>query len=181
MKTSYYPALFFIFGILIVFFSLFRECYQASDEDAYRELATKVLKSPSKPNNNHQSTSLRRPVQLPLTSPPTALASVSNSESDNSDKVQSRIEELMLLGMKDDMDSLKTICAELTNSQKEIRLSAADALVQFGDASVVPQLRNLAIQAKDPQEQAHFNEAAEQLSLPSFTELRKLQQGKNQH
>ena len=81
----------------------------------------------------------------------------------------------MLLGMKNDQESLRVISSALTNSEKEIRLSAADALVQFGDVSVVPRLRALASQAKNLEEEARFNEAAEQLSLPSFSELRKIQ------
>lgn len=180
-KGKYYILILFIIGLLVVIFSLFRECHQLFRDEVGLQVTRHSHLLPPKSIDSNQSNLLNHPVQTQSPSRLTASVSVSNSKTDNSEKLQSRIEELMLLGMKDDKESLKIICTELTNSEKEIRLSAANALVQFRDDSVVPRLRSLAIQAKDPQEQAHFNEAAEQLSLPSFTALRKLQQGKKQN
>jgi hypothetical protein len=84
---------------------------------------------------------------------------------------QDRVAELMALAMNDDTTSLNTIWSELANPDQEIRAGALAAVVQFGDRSVVPRLRELAAQTDDAAEKASILEAANFLELPSLTEL----------
>ncbi len=78
----------------------------------------------------------------------------------------------MTLAMNNDAQSLKAICADLYSSDKEIRAAAIDAVVQFGDKSVVPRLRALAQQSNDSDEKAHLQQAADTLELPNLSELK---------
>ena len=91
-------------------------------------------------------------------------------ETNHEDYVRERIAELMELAMNDDSDSLDTIWAELSNPDKQIREGALEAVVQFGDRSVVPRLRELAAQTEDPAEKASILEAADHLDLPPLGE-----------
>jgi hypothetical protein len=91
-------------------------------------------------------------------------------EENHADYVRERIAELMELAMNDDSDSLNTIWAELSNPDKEIRQGALEAVVQFGDRSVVPRLRELAAQTEDPAEAASILAAADHLDLPPLGE-----------
>ena len=84
---------------------------------------------------------------------------------------QDRNTELMALAMNNDTNSLNTIWSELANPDKEIRAGALAAVVQFGDHSVVPRLRELPAQTDDATEKAGILEAADFLELPSLTEL----------
>ncbi len=77
----------------------------------------------------------------------------------------------MALAMNDDAESLNTICSELTNPDKEIRAGALAAVVQFGDRSVVPRLRELAAQTDDLHEKIDILTAADQLDLPPLGSL----------
>jgi len=81
---------------------------------------------------------------------------------------QDRTAELMALAMNDDTNSLNTIWSELANPDKEIRAGALAAVVQFGDRSVVPRLRELAAQTDDAAEKVSILEAADFLELPSL-------------
>ena len=81
---------------------------------------------------------------------------------------EDRNAELMALAMNDDTNSLNTIWSELANPDKEIRAGALAAVVQFGDRSVVPRLRELAAQTDDAAEKASILEAADFLELPSL-------------
>jgi hypothetical protein len=87
--------------------------------------------------------------------------------------VQERNADLMALAMNDDSNSLNTIWSELSNPDKDIRAGALEAVVQFGDRSVVPRLRDLAAQTEDPTEKAEIVEAANFLELPPLTGLRR--------
>lgn len=91
-------------------------------------------------------------------------------ETNHADYVRERIAELMELAMNDDSDSLNTIWAELSNPDKQIREGALEAVVQFGDRSVVPRLRELAAQTEDPAEKASILAAVDHLDLPPLGE-----------
>lgn len=95
---------------------------------------------------------------------------------DHAEQVRARVAELTTLSMNNDADSLKTIWSELSNPDKEIRAGALEAVVQFGDRSVVPDLRKLAAQTSDSAEKASILEAADHLDLPSLSDLRSGQQ-----
>jgi hypothetical protein len=97
-------------------------------------------------------------------------------ETNSVDHVHDRVAELMALAMNDDADSLESIWSELSNSDKQIREGALEAVVQFGDRSVVPRLRELATQTEDPVEKVNILAAADHLELPTFTEFRREQQ-----
>jgi hypothetical protein len=88
------------------------------------------------------------------------------TETNPPEAAQDRVAELMALAMNDDRDSLNTIRTELTNPDAEIRAGALAAVVQFGDRSVSPRLRQLAAQTDDPHEKVSILDAADQLDLP---------------
>ena len=92
-------------------------------------------------------------------------------ETNHADYVHDRVTELMTLAMNDGSNSLNTIWSDLSNPDKEIRAGALKAVVQFGDRSVTPRLRELAAQAQDPGEKTAMLEAADFLDLPPITDL----------
>ena len=61
----------------------------------------------------------------------------------------------------------------------EIRAGALEAVIQFGDHTVSPRLRELAAQTQDPAEQAAILEAADDLDLPPITDLPRKQPENN--
>ena len=94
-------------------------------------------------------------------------------ETNHADYVYERVAELTALAMNDDSASLETIWSELSNPDKEIREGALEAVVQFGDRSVVPRLRQLATQTDDPAEKGSITAAADFLELLPLTEFRR--------
>ena len=96
-------------------------------------------------------------------------------ETNHADYVFDRVAELTALAMNDDSASLETIWSELSNPDKEIREGALEAVVQFGDRSVVPRLRQLATEREDPVEKANIIAAADYLELPPLTDFRREQ------
>ena len=103
----------------------------------------------------------------PVDSPPPVMQATNPAVN-----AQDRNAELMALAMNDDTNSLNTIWSEFANPDPEIRAGALAAVVQFGDRSVVPRLRELAAQTDDAAEKASILEAANFLELPSLTEER---------
>jgi len=85
--------------------------------------------------------------------------------------VQSRINELLDLGMNDDAASLDTILRELTNRDPQIRKAALEAAVQFGSRDAIPKLTEAALQTDKPEEKVEIAEAIKFLNLPSPAEL----------
>ncbi|HOW65164.1 MAG TPA: HEAT repeat domain-containing protein [Candidatus Paceibacterota bacterium] len=81
-----------------------------------------------------------------------------------------RMAELASLGMMDDAASRESIMAELKNPHQLVRKAALDAIIQFGDRSVLPRLQELAAQTTDAQERQDILEAVAYLKLPSLTE-----------
>jgi hypothetical protein len=94
-----------------------------------------------------------------------------NQDTNHAEYVQERVAELTSLAMNDDANSFNIIWSELSNPDKEIRAGALEAVIQFGDHSVGPRLRDLAAQTQDPAEQAAILEAADYLDLPPITDL----------
>jgi hypothetical protein len=84
--------------------------------------------------------------------------------------IETRVEQLMELGMDNDPASLEAILAELGNRAPEIRKAARDAAVQFGSRDAIPKLAEAAIQTDDAAEKADIQAAIEFLKLPSLTE-----------
>jgi cytoskeletal protein RodZ len=100
-------------------------------------------------------------------------------DTNHTEYVQERVAELTSLAMNNDADSFNTIWSELSNPDKEIRAGALEAVIQFGDHTVSPRLRELAAQTQDPVEQAAILEAADYLDLPPITDLPRKQPENN--
>lgn len=89
--------------------------------------------------------------------------------------VQERVASLLALAMNDDDTSLNAIWSELSNPDPEIRQGALKAVIQFGDRSVAPRLRDLAGQINNPAEKADFLAAADRLEMPALGEVSQAQ------
>ena len=92
-------------------------------------------------------------------------------DQDETAQARQRVAELMALAMNNDSNSFNAIWGELFNKDKAIRAGALEALVQFGDRSAVPRLRDLADRTADPDEKASILSAADYLELPTLDEL----------
>jgi hypothetical protein len=125
---------------------------------------------PSRLENNHPAAVT---PESSVTNPVTA-----GTDADHAKLVQKRINELGDLAMKNDVASRDEILSELQNPDKAIRAGALEAIVQFGDRSVVPRLEQLATETTDTQEKAALLEAAEYLKLPSLSEFLAAQKAK---
>lgn len=84
--------------------------------------------------------------------------------------VEEMADKLSRLGMMDDAASREAIMAEFKNPDRRIRQEALDAIIQFGDRSVIPRLEEIAAQTEDPIEQKEIIDAIEYIKLPSLTE-----------
>ncbi len=103
--------------------------------------------------------------------PAAVTAAPAIQDTNHAEYVQERVAELMALAMNNDSNSLNTIWSELSNPDREIRAGALEAVIQFGDHSVSPRLRELAAQTQDPDEKTAILEAADYLDLPPITDL----------
>jgi hypothetical protein len=109
--------------------------------------------------------------------PATVVVAPNIQDTNHAEYVRERVAELTSLAMNDDANSFNTIWSELSNRDKEIRAGALEAVIQFGDHSVGPRLRELAAQTQDPAEQAAILQAADYLDLPPITDLPRKQPG----
>jgi hypothetical protein len=85
--------------------------------------------------------------------------------------VETRVQELLDLGMEDDPKSLETIVSELSNADAEIRKAAVEATVQFGSQDAIPQLENAMLWAENAEQRKDIADAIEFLKLPRLTEV----------
>lgn len=86
---------------------------------------------------------------------------------------EQKIEQLSDLATNDDNDSLNTILNELDNPDKDIRLAALEAAIQFGETTnTIARLKDLVGRTSDPAEQKALLEAIEFIGLPSISELK---------
>ena len=113
-----------------------------------------------------------------VTNRPAAVVVAPNiQETNHAEYVRERVAELASLAMNDDANSFNIIWSELSNRDKEIRAGALEAVIQFGDHSIGPRLRELSEQTQDPAEQAAILQAADYLDLPPITDLPRKQPG----
>ena len=63
----------------------------------------------------------------------------------------------------------------LLDPDPEVRMAARDGMVQLGEADAVPVLRDAASKLTDPAEIASFQEAADLLALPAWSETTEAQ------
>lgn len=87
-------------------------------------------------------------------------------------QIQATINRLDDLSMNDDDASLQAILKELTNTNPIIRHEAIEATIQFGGHTAVPVLKDLASRTWDPNEKQELLDAAEFLSLPTWSEVK---------
>ena len=98
------------------------------------------------------------------------------NDSDRQERVSERSAELMALAMNNDPNARDMLLSELQNPDKDIRSAAIDALIQLGDRSAVPRMRQLADRMQDPDEKADMLAAADFLDLPALTDFLAQQQ-----
>lgn len=111
------------------------------------------------------------PALLPVSGSTMASADVPAAPPTNREAyVQQRVAALMALAMNDDATSLNAIWSELGNPDQAIRKGALEAVIQFGDRSAAPRLREFAGQIVDPAEKADFLAAADRLEMPALGE-----------
>jgi hypothetical protein len=84
--------------------------------------------------------------------------------------IKEEINRLRDLSTKDDPASLSAILRDLTNSEREIRLSAIEATKQLGNRDAIPTLRADVANTTDIGEQIALLEAADFLSLPTIAD-----------
>lgn len=86
--------------------------------------------------------------------------------------VDAKLALLQDLSTKSDRTSMEAILAEIKSPYPEVRAEAVEAIIQFRSRDAIPDLRDLAAQAEDPEEKAAILEAVEFLQLPTLSELR---------
>jgi hypothetical protein len=102
-----------------------------------------------------------------------AIADTNEDTSAHDAYLQGHLDRLSALQANDDPASLHEILGELTNSEKVIRMAAIQSAIQFGSRDAIPVLTNLAVQTSDPGEKKALLDAADFLTLPSWTEVKK--------
>ena len=85
------------------------------------------------------------------------------------DDIQAEKDRLTDWQMNNDPQSLSNILADLDSPEKEIRMAAIDAAVQFDDTNAVPILRAKATNDDDLDEKVALVKAADFLALPDVT------------
>lgn len=119
----------------------------------------------SAPAVSTAQTSLHPVLDQPVIPPANPVAPANHAEF-----VGARLAELMALAMNDDANSVEEIISELSNPDPQIRRGAVEAVVQFGDRSVIPRLQAIAEQTDNEADRADILEAAEFLNLPRLTD-----------
>jgi hypothetical protein len=85
--------------------------------------------------------------------------------------IEDEVGRLQDLSTRDDAASLSAILRDLTNSEKQVRLSAVEAAKQFGGRDAIPTLKADVANTQDIGEQIALLEAADFLSLPTIADL----------
>jgi len=104
------------------------------------------------------------PAEAP-TPPPTPVVAKAMTPDD----IQAEKDRLTDWQMNNDPQSLSNILADLDSPEKEVRLAAIDATVQFDDTNAVPILRAKATNDDDLDEKVALVKAADFLALPDVT------------
>lgn len=109
-------------------------------------------------------------VTLVTTSPASVLAAMDTNALHEA-AVQATIDKLQELQSNDDPASLKAILTELNDPDKQVRMAAIEATIQFGDRSAIPLLKEQAAATADSEEKKALLDAVEFMSLPTMTEV----------
>lgn len=106
------------------------------------------------------------PVSAPAPTP-TPVDPVTPEERQAS--IEAEKERLATLEMNDDAASLANILSDLNSPEKEIRMAAIDAAVQFDSTNAIPVLQATAANDQDPEEKEALLKAADFIALPEVT------------
>jgi hypothetical protein len=98
--------------------------------------------------------------------PAAVIAKPSPTPAEREAAIQAEEDKLYAWSMNDDAASLSNILNDLASPEREIRLAAIKAAVQFNDTNAVPVLRQLAASAEDNEEANAMLKAAAFLDLP---------------
>ena len=126
---------------------------------------------PAAPQTAPTVTNVPPPAPAPVAAAPVATNALTPEQRQAA--IDAETDRLQQWSMNDDSESLSNILADLTNSEKEIRGAAIEAVQQFGSTNAIPILKNLAANDQDPEEKAALLEAANFLSLPSIFDVGK--------
>lgn len=113
--------------------------------------------------------SVSRPLPAPASSPALPPPPATLTPEERQAAVNAEIDHLHDWSMNKDPASLSNILAGLTYPDKMVRTVAIEAVKQFGSTDAIPALKDLAARDQDPEEKAALLNAANFLSLPSFT------------
>jgi hypothetical protein len=83
--------------------------------------------------------------------------------------IESEKDRLAALEMNDDAGSLSNILADLNSPEKEIRMAAIEAAVQFRSTNAIPVLQNAAANDQDVEEKIALLKAVDFLASPEVT------------
>ncbi|MDB6026980.1 MAG: hypothetical protein JWM68_3203 [Verrucomicrobiales bacterium] len=116
---------------------------------------------------NHIPTT--KPALTVITSTPPRVVGNPITPEERAAAIETEIDHLRELAMKDDAGSLTKILADLTHSEKEIRDVAIESVKEFGSSNAIPALKAAAQLSEDTSEKIALLEAAEFLALPRLT------------
>lgn len=106
---------------------------------------------------------------LPATPPPAPAPAPVVARAMTPEEIQAEKDHLQGWEMNNDPQSLSNILADLKSPEKDVRMAAIDATVQFDDTNAVPILRNTATNTEDLDEKVALLKAADFLALPDVT------------
>jgi len=115
------------------------------------------------------ATSWPPPVSLPPVPAPVAVAAQPVTPEEREAAIESEKDRLAALEMNDDPASLSNILVDLNSPEKEIRMAAIEATVQFRSTNAIPVLQSAAANDQDLEEKEALLKAADFLASPEVT------------
>ena len=111
------------------------------------------------------------PITAPYHPPPAPIPAVAPAVTaqDRQAAIEAEKNNLLSWQTGDDPQCLSNILADLNSPEKEIRMAAIQAAVQFESTDAIPVLRAQAAGDNDPDEKTALLQAADYLSLPPLT------------
>jgi len=125
------------------------------------------IKSPALVTASNTVTSV---APAPTFIPPAPVVTNILTPEQHQEVIDAETDRLQEWSVNDDPASLSNILADLTNSDKEIRVAAIEAAKQFGSADAIPALKAAAETTDDVREKIDYLEAADFLSLPGISD-----------
>ena len=97
-------------------------------------------------------------------------ADPAGTETEAVDTENPRVADVYRMVMRRDASAREALLAELTNPDPTVRRAALDGIIQLGDRSMIPRLREIEAATEDTTEKAEILEAINYIELPSWTE-----------